>query len=334
MKKKVGLLVLFFLFCSSFVFGNYYIDYYFYDQANSPLNHIKIIGWKCNPSSSSTCSQVDFNSPISSQPLPLDSGNSNSIRVEFVAAQSSTDYYIMYAYTDNYRVMWSPRTLSTFSGSPTPHPTNPIVNLQLYKKNYCNATFTPTVYSCAESGLPLSILTDTVLGTQTAAAFLEWGVYTPAELQAWKNVSTTMTVDVRRQGSSTSYTGFPKIDTHNIYAGSNYNFNFLWQTSKSTTAADYTITMTSSVPDAKCNQSNDITITQTMNVHIARSLDGCIARLSNFQMVSTNLNIGQPLTFTASPQNSFQNWSYSSISSCSVDNAFLEREIFFRRHTR
>ena len=76
--------------------------------------------------------------------------------------------------------------------------------------------------------------------------------------------------------SQQSVSGFPKSDTYRIYAGTIHNFQFLWQTSKNTQPGYYTITMTSTVPDPKCDQSNMQAVTKSQVVQSKSARKGMV----------------------------------------------------------
>jgi hypothetical protein len=143
-----------------------------------------------------------------------------------------------------------------------------------------------------------------------------------------------MKVDIKKQGSTSSESGFPQTDSYDIYAGTTHNFNFLWQTSQNTQPGYYEITMTSSVPDPKCDQTNAVANTQTKTVYIAPSLDTCIASLNNFQVTSTDFQVNHAVDFSGEHLNVYQNWSYDSISSCQAEDATLtDGKIFTTSYT-
>ncbi len=322
MFKRGILIILLFCTLSSLAEGRY-IDYSFCDEGSTPLNNVKIIGWRCEPKSSSTCSNVDRNFPTSTDTMPLSSGSSNFIRMNLVVPQAGTDYYIWYFYEPNYRAVKVISTLPTSSGNTVWFTRNCQLDTILTKKDNCQATFSPAITSCAEAGLPLSILTDTQLDANTQSAFISSGVYWPPELQAWRNVNTRMTVDIKKQGTTSSLQGYPTNQEYNIYANTTHDFNFLWQTSRNTEPGTYVITMTSTVPDAKCDQTTMVPTTNTINVFVAPTLDGCRAELQNFATTTTNFVLNQPVNFAGKRLHEYQDWNYTSISSCQASNAQL-----------
>jgi hypothetical protein len=115
-------------------------------------------------------------------------------------------------------------------------------------------------------------------------------------------------------------TGFPTYQEDVIYGGQKKTFTFRWQTTRNTPVGTYTVEMTSSVPDDKCDQTNDIPLTTTQTVYVALSPDTCVCRLDNFRVE----NIVGPNTAVAikgERLTAFQNWSYTSISECNIQNA-------------
>jgi hypothetical protein len=69
-------------------------------------------------------------------------------------------------------------------------------------------------------------------------------------------------------------------------------------------------------------------------VYIAPSLDGCVAQLSNYNVEPSHPDINEEIRITGTHLNSFQDWSYDSISACEAENAQLtEGEIFNTEYT-
>lgn len=58
-------------------------------------------------------------------------------------------------------------------------------------------------------------------------------------------------------------------------------------------------------------------------MYIAPSLDGCVARLNNYIIEPSHSDINEQIRITGTHVNSFQNWSYTSISACNAENAQL-----------
>ena len=190
---KRGLFILIFLINIIAVFANYYDDWYFYNEWNDPIKNVEMIGWRCDPKDSNVCKNVDRTIPFTIQSMPVSSGNTNHIQVEYTAATSIPEYFIVYIYHNEYQAgFFSGWEFDTYSGLPLEGWTYDEI---LFKKDNCEATFTPKITSCAEAGLPLSILTDTNLNADTASAFTPSNVYWPPELQAWREVRTKMTVN-------------------------------------------------------------------------------------------------------------------------------------------
>ena len=282
----------------------------------------------------STCSNI-VNNPSSNifTPNPNFLGSDTELITEFPhCSETSYGYHLFFA-NEGYLFM-------IVSVSPYPCDYNTYTlsetNIKFIKQDNCKADFTSSVTSCAEAGLPLSILTDTELDAETSSAFTPNppNIYFPDELKPWRNVSTQMLIDVKKQGSPSSELGFPQSQVYGIYSGTIHNFNFLWQTSVNTDPGYYDITMTSTVPDAKCDQTNMIPTVKTMTVYIAPSLDGCRAEIQNFNIDTTNIDINQELRFTGDKLNTYQNWSYTSISACEAENAQLtDGRIFNTQYT-
>ncbi|MBN2422812.1 hypothetical protein JXB41_06285 [Candidatus Woesearchaeota archaeon] len=262
-------------------------------------------------------------------PNPINLGSQTSISFTVPDCPENNGYLVGY-YKEGYRpFIDGPWTYNCYYS----HHTYPTINLNFNREENCKAEFTPTITSCAEAGLPLSILTDTNLDAQTASAFSS--PYPDPEFRSFFEVETDMSVDVKKQGSSTSVSGFPKDQTAKIYTGTSHNFQFLWQTSKNTDSGDYVVTMTSTVPDEKCDPNNMEPVTQFLTVHIAPSLDGCVAELT-FQKdtADSQIALNQPIAFSGSHLNTYQNWSYTSISACSAENAQItEGKIFTTAYT-
>ena len=189
------------------------------------------------------------------------------------------------------------------------------------RKDNCNATFTPTIQSCAEAGFPVSILTDTELGAETSSAFTPSGYYFPSEFNDWVTISTKMTLDIA------SVSNFPQEQTEGIYFQDTHDFNFLWETSKNTAPGTYIITMTSTVPDTKCKQSTMIPVTRTMEVNLAASPDTCRAEISDFTI--SNIGLNQNIGFNGKKLAEFQDWDYTYIDECNLQDTNIAGVTYF-----
>ena len=200
--------------------------------------------------------------------------------------------------------------------------TYPQSTINFVTKDNCKADFTLQVQSCAEAGMPLSILTDTELSASTASAFGIANYYVPPELDAWRDISTKMTATIKKQGATSNV--FTDEATKNIYAGTTEDFTFLWRTSKNTDPGNYVITMNSYVPDAKCDQTNAVVTTVTQTVYIAASLDGCVAQLQNFRLEPATLSLGTTASFKGEHLHTYQNWTWdATLTQCNAGNARL-----------
>lgn len=252
-------------------------------------------------------------------PNPKNLGSATSLNIVVPNCQEDFGYLIRY-FKAGYRSKFlGPITYACYTGDYS----YPAVNVEFTRKDNCQSTFAPSITSCAEAGLPLSILTDTSLSADTSSAFTPSGYYFPPEFNAWNNLSTRMLIDIKKQGTSSSVSGYPQNQQFGIYSGTSHNFNFLWQTSRNTEPGTYVITMTSTVPDAKCDQTTMIPTTNTINVFVAPTLDGCRAELQNFVTVTSNPQLNQPISFTGKRLHEYQDWNYTSISSCQASNAQL-----------
>ncbi|MEM4397736.1 MAG: putative metal-binding motif-containing protein [Candidatus Woesearchaeota archaeon] len=121
-----------------------------------------------------------------------------------------------------------------------------------------------------------------------------------------------MKVDIKKQGLSNSISGYPQTQIafiKSIPPNNKYTFQFTWQTTKNTEPGNYIITMTSTVPDSKCDQSTMIPVSKNFNVYIAESFDGCVARVDDFKLDTTNFVLNQPVLFSGKKLNSYQDWS-------------------------
>lgn len=185
-------------------------DYYWtrthIDEEGTELKNVLIVGYICVDNSCQTITGKIWNNQ------PLDTGDSNTITLDF--PPSDKEYFIRY-FPPNTRSSYTPPTDFPSSGSYSGTYT-------FQKKDNCKADFTPEIQSCAEAGLPLSILTDTQLSAETASAFDFSGYYYPStyydpdysgeNFDEWIGVDTEMRVDVTPQGSSSSVSGFPSTD--------------------------------------------------------------------------------------------------------------------------
>ena len=316
-----------FIFFIPKVLPTYYSDYYFCNEEGQQQTNVNMIGWRCLPSNTNTCANVDRSKPFVINTMPLNSENTNYLRINFVNPTTSGDYYIWYVYTEGYNAKKGGGQLYQHTGSPTLWYTrNCESSTTLQKKDYCSAIFTPSIQSCAEAGLPLSILTDTELNAETASTY-QYTYYWPPELAEWDRVVTRMNVDIKKQGTSSSVSGFPTYDEAQIAGNTNHNFQFLWQTSKNTDSGYYTITMTSTVPDEKCDQATMLPTRREMTVYIAKSLDGCVATLTDFNLGTTSFVLNQPVSFTGRKLNSYQDWNHTG-TNCEMKGV-LNSETYF-----
>ncbi len=320
--KKRYIIIIFFLLVVIISTNAYDYEFYFCDEEGQPINNVQIMGWRCDPKEPEVgeCLNVDRNYQITKYSQPISSGDGNYIKLEFAIPEDQGDRYRYYIYAPGYTAWTQRASLDPSIPGVATYSCGDYVST-LFKKDNCNATFVPSITSCAEAGLPLSILTDTNLSADTASTFI-YDYYWPPELVEWNSVLTRMTVDIKKQGGFSSVIDFPTYSEHQIIGNTKYNFNFLWHTSQDTAPGDYEVTMTSTVPDAKCDQSNMVPVTKTFSVHIAPSLDGCVAQLQNFQS-SSNPDINTEMTFSGTHVNTYQNWSYESISACNVENPEL-----------
>jgi hypothetical protein len=318
--KKLGVYITVLLLLSGIANANYYNDWYFKNEAGTQVTQVKMIGWRCEPKNSPTCASVKRTIPFTIQTTPLTSGTTNHIKSEFTAATSVPEYFIVYAYHPDYQLIaYSGWEFSTYSGIPLKASTR---NENFLKKDNCKADFTLNIQSCAEAGMPLSILTDTELSASTASAFIINTFYWPPELDAWRDISTKVTATVKKQGTTTNV--YSSEDTKKIYAGTTKDFSFLWQTSKNTLPGNYIITMKSYVTDQKCDQTNDVVTTVTQTVNIAESLDGCVAQVQNFRLEPTSPAPGTQVLIKGERLHTYQDWSWDeTTTACTAGNAQL-----------
>jgi hypothetical protein len=295
---KIGRIILYviILFMLKVVSGTYIHHFSIYNESNRPVKNVEMIGWRCSPYIDPACTAVDRNYPFSMNQIPILSGATNEIEYEERSGQNDPDYYIEYIYAKGYQTkvfVGQDHTINT--GPPGPGYT---LSYTLVKKDNCAAVFTPNIYSCAEQGIPLSILTDTNLDLDTASAFGPYDYYWPDELSDWDRVDTQMMVDIRKSGTGQpSVSGYPQYQTAEIYGGETHKFEFVWETSKNTVPGVYYIEMESQVIDEKCDQTNDQVTTHTSTVEIKESLDGCRADVNNFKLATSSPSYDQDLHF-------------------------------------
>ena len=201
--------------------------------------------------------------------------------------------------------------------------TYPQSKINFVSQDNCKSDFTLQVQSCAEAGMPLSILTDTKLSASTESGFKpDPGIYFPPELNAWRDISTKVTATVKKQGTTTNV--YSSEDTKKIYAGTTEDFSFLWQTSKNTLPGNYIITMKSFVTDPKCDQTNDVVTTVTQTVNIAESLDGCVAQVQNFRLDPVSPTPANQVLIKGDHLHTYQDWSWDeTTTACTAGNAKL-----------
>ncbi len=327
---KLLFLSIFFLFIFSIkiVFSYPCVKFQFLEKdTNIPITNVEWRVWACT---NSACTTVDSNYWYQSG----NSGSNNYAYIKFKPTLPSSGFYLVDLFPYNRRgelrkwnPYWSSRTdpnaCDTFSGWDN----SPDANIKFSKAPNCKADFTTQIASCAEAGLPLTILTDTQLATTTQSAFITNNYYFPPEFSDWLNVTTKLTVDIKQQGEQDSVIDYPQQNSQKIYASTSSPFSFLWQTSKNTEPGDYTITMTSTVPDEKCDQTNMVPVKVVKNVHIAQSFDTCVATVDNFQTSASGFALNSPITFTGKKLNSYQDWT-SSGSNCNTKGT-LNSETFF-----
>jgi hypothetical protein len=325
-KKSLFLLIFLGVLSISFVSAYPCVKFQFFEQGtNVQLTNIEWRVWACGDS---TCTTINPSYWYQSG----NSGSNNYAYIKFKPNLPPSGWYVVYFYPSNYistagkrSYYWTSKTDPNSCDQYSVWDNDPINNPRFFKASNCNANFTSSIQTCAEAGLPLTILTDTKLDTQTASYFKYPNFYYPSEFNSWINATTKMSIDIKKQGSSSSVTNFPQNQQFGIYASTTYPFSFLWQTSQSTDPGDYIITMTSTVPDTKCDQSTMIPTTKTMTVHIAESLDGCRAEIQNFNAVSS----GSGYSFTGKRLTEYQDWNYQSIDSCNLGNPTLASSSLF-----
>lgn len=305
---KKWLVILMVLISLQLAKGNYVRQFYHYNEDNQEVTNIERIGWRCVPYNSTECADVDRNIPFTIDPTPVESGSTNYIEYEETAASQSInpEYFIQYVYTEGYQAYKLIPQHSAYSGDPVVDPAGPY-EITLTKKDNCRAEFTYSIQSCAEQGLPISILTDTELNAETASAFTPSGVYWPPELDDWRNISTTMKADIKPDGLSQSVPDYPKFQTKKIYAGTTEVFSFLWETTKNTVPGNYIVTMRSSVPDEKCDQNTMEPVEISYSVYVAESPDTCVCQIQGFSATDIG-DVGEQMYLTGSHLNSYQDW--------------------------
>ena len=314
LKKSIMLFLIISVLCTQMVNSLIEANFLYENEEGDSLSNVIIVGYVCLDSD---CSTVDPLWKINTwqetpyeQPLNTLNHNPslpNGITLYFPNSPLyNADYGYMWRYfAEEYRSKVQPPWAMP-EGDYIIQP-NPTIRV-FEKTDNCKAEFTPAIQSCAEAGLPLSILTDTELSAETKSAYIPSNdYYYPKDdplLRQWRELETKMQVDVKPQGSSSSVSGFPTSDTFDIYADETHDFSFLWETSVDTTPGTYTVTMESSVPDAKCDQGNMGSVTKTFDVYIAKTLDGCKAELNNFIVDVTDIN--QPIDVKGTHLNTYQ----------------------------
>jgi hypothetical protein len=295
---------------------------YTFSTESGSTGQVTVIWYSCQ---NQGCTVVK-SSPTSNlfSPNPTTLSSTSILNVNFPDCPETSYGYFLRFFMQGYRSRKvNPYSYSCWTGSYT-YPSN---DIDFAKTDNCKSDFTTTVTSCAEAGLPLSILTDTRLDAVTKSAYIPSNDYyfpkDDPQFRPYRELKTRMNVDVKKQSSTASVSGFPQSSEYPIYADETHNFNFLWQTSKNTEPGTYTVKMTSTVPDEKCDQSTMIPVEQAMDVYVARSLDTCRAEIQNFAMATANILLNQPVVFTGKRLNEYQDWSYTSIEACKVENAEL-----------
>lgn len=200
-----------FLVTFSFVHGEAYRKYIFYDSAGNPVTNVVVIGWACK---TSDCSQVDWVIP-SLSPNGQSSGNNNFYDVAFPETCPANKYLLRFFASGFRSKAWAKVCITGSNGFRAPDYYFQ-GSTAFSKKSNCQSIFTPTIATCAEAGLPLTILTDTSLEPATASAFTPTGYYYPPEFADWINVTTRMTVDIRKQGETSSVSGYPAYQDYRI----------------------------------------------------------------------------------------------------------------------
>jgi hypothetical protein len=275
-KKRLLYFIIFFIIIN-IVSAELKISYEFTTEDGPTQNDVIVVWYACT---NSDCTEVKDN-PISDlfSPNPKFISPGEELTMTYPDCPETEYGYFPRFFLEEYRSRdQNPYTYDCYYSSHT----YPKRTITFDRKDNCKAEFTPTIQSCAEAGLPLSILTDTQLSAETKSAFIPSNDfyypstyydpdYSGENFDEWIGVDTEMRVDVTPQGSSSSVSGFPTSDTFDIYTDQTHDFSFLWQTSKDTSPGTYEVTMTSTVPDAKCDQSNDVPVTKSFDVYCSES---------------------------------------------------------------
>jgi hypothetical protein len=289
------------------------------DEDGNNVYNVQIVGYYCGNSACTTSNGKVWGTQ------PINSGSSYPFNLNI-----PTDAKLMVLFLKNKYGTMGLQPLKYTNGIQS---TSTLVPLS--KFDSCKAPITPAVASCAEAGLPLSILTDSELSVVTktsvsrATRYFFPSVYYDSSYSGpnfdyWITVDTTMYATVKPQGSSSSVTGFPKIDTARIYQDDVHNFDFTWETTKNTPPGYYDITMTSTVTDTKCDDNTDIPVTQTMTVYVAESFDTCRADVKNFA-INGNVGLGNPISFRGEKLTVFQDWDHTGVN-CEIKGTLVGGE--------
>jgi hypothetical protein len=326
MNKKIH--ALFFLFLLNLAIVSSYpcVKFQFYeDGTNTPITNVEWRVWACGDAA---CTTINPSYWYQSG----NSGSNNYAYIKFMPNLPPSGSYLVRMFSQNHQskvrtwnINWASKTDPNACDQYASWNSQAIYYFT--KVPNCKADFSNSVTSCAEQGLPLTILTDTNLDANTQSAFVTNNYYFPSDFSAWLTVSTRMTADVKKQGFTTSVSGYPQVQDYGIYASTTHNFNFLWQTTKNTEPGYYDITMRSTVPDTKCDQTTMIPTTNTRTVYVAQSFDGCVATVTDFATSTSNILLNQPVIFTGKKTNSYQDWNTTG-TNCNTKGT-LNSETFF-----
>ncbi|MFH2021594.1 MAG: putative metal-binding motif-containing protein [archaeon] len=280
MKKYILWLLLFIIF-NTFVVGQAYKKYIFYDTSDAPVTNMQVIGWYCIDTG---CTQISNMIPQLS-PNGQNTGNNNFIDIIFPTINQQ--YLILFLH-NNYMVQYV-RLTPTSSGR---RPDTVLSNANppaFTKKAGCKAPTTLTVKNKLGEWLPLTIDTSSQLDTATASAFsFVTSIFYPTGTQFQQYVSVATNIDVLIKDKKTNQVVYSSSQSKNILASQSALTSFTWDTTQSY-PGNFTVTITSHVTDPKCSSVVDDVKTQDVEVFPELPNGICYTNLFNFDYNPKNI---------------------------------------------
>ena len=175
------------IFSFSIVHADAYVTYNFYDEQNNPVKGVDVRGYTCNGYDCNTVNTIYWN-------WSSNTGNSDRVTMKFPTNLPSSGTYGIYFFKNGYIFK---KYLVNWGGTGTVGPYG-----RKFKKspNSCDAPVTLSIANKSGEWLPLTISTDTELGTAASSDFSYNDIipyyYPINEFPQHVEVDTTITVTI------------------------------------------------------------------------------------------------------------------------------------------